>query len=213
MADTQTLPLNLPQKEVKKAHPTSVLGGAMGWLNELGELAIKGQGSFVNEGPVTGQDLEQLRQMPELKPGGVPARGSLENFQKPHTLMADEDLIEEQRAAIAEAERILGRNRVKSHEEFVQDEEIRFEVAGMSEAERNKRLHFNLSFRKKHTEGKPYYEAELHRQKIEELRAAQREKQSQEFAVQQQPVVDLNAVLEGGLGKGKAHISPISSAG
>lgn len=176
--------------------------------------SILGGPSLRTERPVTGQDLEQLNQMPELKPGGVPARGSFENFQKPRTLMTDEDLIEEQRAAIAAAERILGRNQARSHEEFIQNEEIRFEVEGMPEEERNRRLHLNLSLRKEHTQGKLYYEVELHRQKKEEFRAAQREKQSQELEVQQQqPIVDLNAILEGGLGKGKAHISPISSAG
>lgn len=213
MADTKNLPLDQPQKEVKKAHPTSVLGGAMGWLDEIGEVFLRGQGVLVNnEGPVTGQDLEQLSQMSELKPGRLPARGSFENFQEPRTLMTDEDLIDEQRAVI-EAERIVRQNQARSYQEFIQNEEIRFEVEGMSEEERNRRLHLNLSLRKEHTQGKPYYEVELYRQKKEEFRTAQREEQSHELEVQQQPVVDLNAVLEGGLGKGKAHISPISSAG
>lgn len=97
MADTKNLPLNQPQKEVKKANPTSVLGGAMGWLDEIGEMVFRGQGDLVNEGPVTGQgleqlsqpmtveDLEQLRKI-EHEAGAMPAEGSMTGFQTARTI-------------------------------------------------------------------------------------------------------------------------------
>jgi len=199
MADTQTL-LNQPKKEIKNpTNPTSVLGGAIGWLDETMELAVRGQGAFVNEGPVRDQDLEQLNQMPELKAGRFPSRGSFENFQESRALKTDADLIAEQRAAVLEVERIMKEPRARTQTEFIQQEEIRFEVTGMSEEERNRRLHLNLSLRKEHTSNL-YHEVELYRQKKAELRnLEQQEKNTQIPSPAKQPSA-LEAIFEGGSG-------------
>lgn len=166
MANTQTLPLTQPTKK-ETLNPANVIGGLFedAWEQITARPAV-------NEGPVRGPYLEQLPQMPEHRAPGFPSSGSIENFQNPDHKPVETVHLNEARAAVEEAQRIV---RQHAQEQAVQTS-IRLEVAGMPAAERNKRLHLSADLRMAYT-NTVYHIAELYRQtKAEITQLAKQEK-------------------------------------
>lgn len=95
----QTLSPFSPQKTETRKDSSKPLG-AMGWLNETLELIANSGGSFVNEGPIKGSNLEDLQKMPELKTGsGFPSSGEITGFQIPSELIRRKKIVAELAAA------------------------------------------------------------------------------------------------------------------
>lgn len=186
MTDTTALQSTPPKKE--RLNLGDIIGGTFEDTFET----VTGRGAgFVNEGPVRGQTLEELQKLPELNiRSRFPEKGELTGFQG-----SDAELIRQQREAVAGAERILRQSRA----EFIAQEEIRLEVAGMSEDERNDRLGLNTSYRKQNTQT-AYHEAALYRQKKAEQRQAERGRNEANLAEMQPQRSALEAIFEGGSG-------------
>ena len=189
------------QAEAKK--DLSRAPGAMGWLNEIigetTELIIEGKGNLVNERPTNPE------QWIGPKSKGLEA-GSITGFQAPRSVeKTDEQLLVEQRAAVAEAKSILK----QSHAESVIQEEIRHEVVGMSEEDRNKRLRLNTSLRKEHTED-AYHMAELYRQIKGEVSTIEQQEKAREIPSPAKQPSAMEGAFEGRSGSqggGTANLS------
>lgn len=199
MADTTTLQATPPKKE-------GIRSNIIGLLDDTFEMLI-GRGGDVNEGPVS---TEQLRQTAgpdrqEIRHTQAEAKLAIGGRTEYVFSNPDETALREQRAAITEAEMALRRSRTG----FILQEELRHEVAGMSEVERNERLHLNTSLRKKLTED-AYHTTELYRQKKEELVKAEQIKNATEIPSPAKQPSALDAAFEGRSGSqggGTANLS------
>lgn len=202
MANTSTLPLAQTTKETN-LNPANVIGGL---FEDVWEQITAGP--VVNEGPVTGPDLEQLDKMPEYRAFGFPVRGSIENFQQPNSELVEAAHLVEARAAVEEAQRI-----VRQHAEEAVQESIRHELAGMPADVRNERLHLSTGLRGEHTIT-AYHMAEIYRQKKAELTALKTQEKNT-LIPSPARFVSRDAQFEGaavstGLGGVKFHLSPTS---
>jgi len=168
-----------------------------GFLENLIEtVAGTGTGyTYVNEGPVRGQNLEDLRSLPEHTVSGFSKTGEITGFQTPRQERTDQQLILEQQAAVPKATSILRQSRAG----FIAEEEVRLEVAGMGEEDKNKRLGLNISYRGEHT-NTAYHRAELYRQRKAELQISQQQAEAPIPSPAKQPNA-LDTQFEGGAGR------------
>ncbi|MDD5147306.1 MAG: hypothetical protein PHV63_01990 [Candidatus Daviesbacteria bacterium] len=196
MTDTTILQSTQPKRE--KVNPRDIIGGT---FENIFDTIIGSGAGYVNEGPVGVEQLSQATKWHETRPKGLET-GSLTGFQIPRTPeKTDQQLLAEQRSAVAEAESILRQSRI----EFVTQEEIRHGVAGMSEEDRNRRLRLNASLRRAHTED-PYHMTELYRQAKEEALATAQQKADTEIPSSTKQPNSLEVAFEGASGS-KGNLS------
>lgn len=181
MADTSTL--QTPQPKTERVGLNQIIGGTFEDILET----VTG----VNRTPASYEARESITTpVPEYIKEAFTS-GSIANFNEARPKTA-EKLIAEQRAAVAEAESILKQSRAR----LVTQEELRYEVAGMPEEERNRRLHLSTSLKKEHTEA-AYYMAELYRQAKEEISAATQQKEDTKMPSPAKQLNSLEVAFEG----------------
>lgn len=153
---TSTLIPTQPKRE--RIDPRIVIGGTFEDIFES-LTGVTTPVSFESREPI-------VSTVPEYVSRGF-SSGSLEGFQNPRSVEKSEaDLIVEQLTVVAEAENIFRQSRT----EFIAAEEVRLEVAGMSETDRNNRLHLSGDYRKKNTDT-AYHRAALYQQVKTDLSA------------------------------------------
>lgn len=204
MADTTNLQtITQPRKERRR----DPIGGAFETFGDIFETITGAGQGYTNEGPGSARDLENLISPAEFKTR-FPTSGEIADFQKARTAeKSDAELLMEQRSAVTEAMNLVRQSRAQ----FVVNEEVRLEVAGMSEEERNKRLNLNSNLRKEHTEN-AYHMAELYRQVKAENRQINQQEQDIPIPSPAKQASALETQFEGGSGKIGSGTGSLSSA-
>ncbi len=112
---------------------------------------------------------------------GFTSKGSIDNFQKPNPEQAQK----QQEAQIKRnfyAQMEDSRRNVRSlNTQQAMENAARFEVASMSVGEKLDALHLNMDLDEKHIND-PYHINELRRKKLEQLKEAKRQQESQQLA-------------------------------
>lgn len=206
-----------PNGAANKTNPRQVLGGAMGWIDEIGyemetpsvSSVTRGVGSIFEDIFSLGQDIAGVEnQNSSENSNGFPSKGSLEFNKKEAT--AQEKLKKKEEA---EKKKVFFQGlkedqerAQRAKEKMLLEEEIGDMISNLSTEEKNKLLHYQSSYKDKSI----YQIAELRKKIIEQRRKTEKQEKESSVAETKPGASALQTAFEGGSGSqgaGQANLS------
>lgn len=199
----------------EKIRPSQIIGGALGFIDEIGfemetpsvSSVAKGIGEGFGDVFSLFTDIAGVEGKPEEKPASFPSKGSIE-FNKKEAAVQKKLETKEKDAKVRTFYRDLKDEQMAAQmakDRMWFEEEINDITANISTTEKNELLHYQASYKDKSI----YQKAELRRKIIEQRKKADKQQKQASVAETKGPSA-MNAALEGGSGSqggGQANLS------